>query len=174
MRVNWPYSLRPSIGVHPMGLAAGCVQAFNVGGAPGPELTPDHQLPGSLRCRLPLGHAAAIPWEHEVEHAANAGRASNSDVAPLGLDESTGQREAEPRPFVLSRHSTAHLTERLEQARQIGFCDPDPGVFDLDTESGVSLRQDPHLDPAFVRGELQGVRQIAIEDLTQPKNLSVN
>ena len=118
----------------------------------------------------------AIAGEHErnpdLEDAPLAELALQVDVATEQLGQLADDREAEPGPLVLAGQDGLALAgglglaELLEDRLAIVFGDADAGVLDLDEdESALGAGPEGHTSP--LRGELDGVGQQVVEDLSQ-------
>ena len=89
------------------------------------------------------------------------------DGAAMHLDEMPDDREPEAEAAGLARRSGIRLAKALEDVRQEIGADADAGVADDDLDVRVDALE-PHLDPAALRRELDGVGQQVPHDLLQP------
>src|SRR5207302_11457129 len=80
------------------------------------------------------------------------------------LDELPGERQPEPRAFVLAGGADADLTELLEDRPLVFRCDADAGVADGDFDGTVGRRRSEP-DPPAGGGELDRVGEEVEDDL---------
>src|SRR5262249_40141169 len=114
------------------------------------------------------------PRKHRVEDAPAPRLAVEAHRTALRFGEAAGQREPQPRAPVLLRGATLELLEVDEQAPDVLLRDADTAVLDLDAESVRALGPRSHHDAAALGRELEGVREVIVEDLAETRRVDRN
>src|SRR5437868_310342 len=117
---------------------------------------------GSCRSRQCGASATAtapcsFQGEHDVDGRALVLCARDGDPAAVALHDCLGDRQAETGPGNRTLRCGRAAEEALEQALLLRRRDPDACVGHLENRSAVLL-EEPHVDPAAARSELEGVR----------------
>ena len=116
--------------------------------------------------------AAGTAVQHQMEHAAHARRAAHADAAALRLHQPARQRQAQAGALVLLAHSRRRAagTRRTGAAGRPPRCRcrcPRPRCGSAAAPSASARTA----DPAALGRELDGVRQVVVEHLLQPRRV---
>src|SRR5205823_6952880 len=118
---------------------------------------------GSRR-RVGLGKGPWSPRQYGEEHAAHPRRAAHPDPSALRLDDPPGEGQPEPGARVLLGRACVELAELHEQLVDVLGANADAGVLHLDAELPGALLPDTDRDAPFLGRELEGVREVVVED----------
>src|SRR5687767_299307 len=110
--------------------------------------------------------------QREVERRALAFPAFRPDAAPVELDKLFADSQTQARPVRLLGQRIVEALKGLEQTREVGRGDADPGIGHGDVER---FRLAPHLDEhAAGRGELDGIRHEVQQHLLDPGAVGID
>ena len=107
--------------------------------------------------------------EHRGEDRPGRDGGPDADASALGFDQPFRERQSEAGARILLGRARVELLERDEEPADVGRGDADPCVLNLEAESVRPFRNRADGDAPILGRELEGVREIVVEDLFEKR-----